>query len=369
MEQVKKVLLMHIPMSICNFRCHYCYLAQRSSQYEGIQPVIKYTPEQIAAALSPRRLGGPAFMNFCAEGETLLTKNLDTYIKPLLEQGHYIEIVTNLSVTPVLRRFLAFDRELLKHLEFKCSFHFLELKKRNLLDIFAENVKSVWAAGASANIEITPSDELIPYIDEVKEVSMKNFGALPHLTIARNDRVKTISYLTDLPMEEYDRVWSQFDSDFWKYKRSIFGEKRTEFCYAGLWSAYVNFATGEAKQCYMGERIGNVFEDPEAPFPGRAVGRCGLPHCYNGHALMTLGLIPGQTEMGYGDIRDRERSDGTHWLREDLKAFFNTKLCNSNEQLSAAGRVGTLARTASYRAVRRTKNSVKRAAKSIAKKD
>ena len=33
-----------------------------------------------------------------------------------------------------------------------------------MLEQFALNVQKIWDAGASANIEITPSDELIPYI-------------------------------------------------------------------------------------------------------------------------------------------------------------------------------------------------------------
>lgn len=49
---------------------------------------------------------------------------------------------------------------------------------------------------------------------------------------------------------------------------------------------------------------------------------------------MTLGTIPGATEVRYGDIRDRERADGTHWLQPELKAFFNTKLEESNETIS-----------------------------------
>lgn len=50
--------------------------------------------------------------------------------------------------------------------------------------------------------------------------------------------------------------------------------------------------------------------------------------------LLTLGTIPGATEVRYGDIRDRERADGTHWLQPELKAFFNTKLEESNETIS-----------------------------------
>ena len=54
------------------------------------------------------------------------------------------------------------------------------------------------------------------------------------------------------------------------------------------------------------------------------------PHCYNGHALLTLGTIADLTPVCYGDIRDRKCADGTHWLQPDLKAAFNTKLQVSN---------------------------------------
>lgn len=30
---MKKIILIGIPMSICNFRCHYCYLSQRDEKY------------------------------------------------------------------------------------------------------------------------------------------------------------------------------------------------------------------------------------------------------------------------------------------------------------------------------------------------
>lgn len=64
MDKNKKILLFRIPMSICNFRCHYCYLAQRPVHYQGIQPEMKYTPGQVANALSINRLGGYATLTF-----------------------------------------------------------------------------------------------------------------------------------------------------------------------------------------------------------------------------------------------------------------------------------------------------------------
>ena len=159
-------------MSICNFRCHYCYLAQREEHYQGVQPQMRFTPEEVARAMRQERTGGPCFMNFCADGETLLTKDIDLYIKALVQEGHYAEIVTNLSVNKMLEKILTWDKELLSRVEFKCSFHYLELKKKGLLQRFADNVKKIWENGASANIEVTPTDELIPYIDELKTFSM-----------------------------------------------------------------------------------------------------------------------------------------------------------------------------------------------------
>ena len=61
---MKKVLLFRIPMSICNFRCHYCYIAQRPIHFQGIQPEFKYSPEEVAKALSVKRLGGGKFHEF-----------------------------------------------------------------------------------------------------------------------------------------------------------------------------------------------------------------------------------------------------------------------------------------------------------------
>lgn len=334
MEQIKKAIFFNIPMSICNFRCSYCYLAQRSEHYQGKQIDWKVSPFEFKKAFSQRRIGGLAYFNFCADGETLLVKDIDQYVKVLLEEGHFVEFITNASVTSVVDKFLSLDKDLLSHLEFKCSFHYLELKKKNLLETFAKNVRKMWDAGASASVEITPTDDQIPYLDEIKEFSLKEFGALPHLTIARNDGTKRIEYLTNLSMDEYDKIWSSFDSGFWKYKKSIFGRKQTGFCYAGQWSAYINIETGNMNQCYCGKVIGNAYENIDKPLPECPIGKCSLPHCYNGHAFLTLGLIPENSSANYGDIRDRVKEDGSHWLQQEFKDFINTKLIDSNTELT-----------------------------------
>ncbi len=297
---------------------------------------MKYSPEQVARALSPERLGGLALFNLCADGETLLLKDLDVYARRLVEQGHYVEIVTNCTITPMLDKILAWDKDLLAHVEFKCSFHWLELKKRKLLRVFARNVNKIWDAGASACVEITPSDELIPYIDEIKDFSLKKFGALPHITIARDDRTRGIEILSKLPKEEFLKTWRQFDSTFFNYKASIFGLRQEEFCYAGMWSAIIDLSNGQAKACYCGRKFGDVFANPDSEFPTFPVGKCSIAHCYNGHFWMTFGDITDQTQFTYADMRNRVRSDGREWLNPKLKEFFSSKLSDNNRLLSDA---------------------------------
>ncbi len=330
---MKKIILCAVPTSICNFRCRYCYLAQRDEYYQGEQANICRSPEYIAKAFSKERLGGACYFNFCADGETLLTKDLDKYIYEIAKEGHYIEIVTNMTVTPVLNKIFQWEPDILEHITFKCSFHYLQLVERGLLATFADNIKRAWAAGCSANIEITPDDELIPHIEDVKRFSMENFGALPHLSIARDDRVGH-DFLTKLSKEEYIKTWSQFDSDFWKFKMTIFNQKRNEYCYAGAWSLYVNFATGNAVQCYCGGYLQNIYDNISKPIDFYAIGQCPDTHCYNGHALLTLGCIPKFTDVCYGNIRDRIRADGTHWIQPKMLNFLNSKCEESNTEFT-----------------------------------
>ena len=333
MEGCKRLILVPITTSICNLRCSYCYLTHRGEQYQGEQAHFEYDPDYVARALSVKRLGGTCYFNFCADGETLLTKCIEEYMRAIVEQGHYAEIVSNMTVTPVIDKICGWSPELRARTEFKASFHWLELKQRNLLETFTANVLKCWEQGISVSIEITPSDELVPHIDEVFEYSFAHFGAKPQLTIARDDRVKKIDYLTALTEEEYVKAWSQFDSRFWEFKRSIFGKKRTEYCYAGVTQLLVNIETGNARACYKANFEQNIFKNPAKPIKWIPIGRCLQPHCYNGHIMLTLGgSIPDFTDVKSGrDIRDRIRTDGSHWLFPEILAFFDSSACENNE--------------------------------------
>lgn len=335
-DKLKRIVLLQVPCTVCNFRCSYCYLPIRNNFERGRQiDSYAYSPEHVGKAFSKKRLGGCCYFNICAAGETLLAKDITKYIHQILLQGHYCEIVSNMTPRKVLEEICGWDKELLSHIEFKCSFHYLELKRLNLLESFAANVNMCWEAGASINVELVPHDELIPFIEEIKAFSLAHFGALPQLTIARNDGTERIEKLTSLSEDEYKKIWGQFNSNFWDFKMKIFGEKRHEFCYAGERMIDVDLLTGSASQCYCSKFHQNVFEDLDRPIAFLPYGKhCRFPHCFNGHFLLTLGCVSDFTDITYAELRDRTTADGRHWLQKPYFDFVSQKLQAENPDRS-----------------------------------
>ena len=332
MDRIKRFIDCYIPTETCNLRCHYCYITQKRKFNSKIAE-IGYSPEYVRQALSKRRLGGVCLFNLCAGGETLLSDDVLPIVKELLEEGHYVMIVTNGTLTKRFDEVIAWPYEILKRLFFKFSFHYLEMKRLEWIDRFCSNVKKIKNAGISFTVEVTPSDELIPYIDELKHVCLDNFGALCHVTIARDDRTDGIDILSKYSFDEYKKIWGVFDSELFRFKSSIFYVHRNEFCYAGDWSLYLNLITGRLTQCYCGRCLGNIYEDIERPLLLAAVGKkCTQPHCYNGHAFLTLGDIPELTTPTYAEVRNRICSDGTEWLKPEMEHFMSTKLYESNNE-------------------------------------
>lgn len=342
MDKIKRFIDFYIPVESCTFRCHYCYITHHRL-FDNKLPHLKYSPEQVRAGLSKKRMGGTCLINMCGGGETLLPPESIDYIRVLLEEGHYVMVVTNASLTKRMQQLADFPKDLLSRLFFKFSYHYIQLRERNLLDRFFNNVKLVSDAGASYTIEATPSDELIPYIDDMKAQCMKHCGAINHVTVARNEAAKgNLPILTSFSNEEYRSIWSVFNSEFFDYKYSIFGVKRKEFCYAGDWSFVLNVGTGMMSQCYCSYFKQNILDDPTKPIKFLAVGNnCNQYHCYNGHAFLVLGDIPELDAPTYAEIRNRVCADGSEWLKPEMKAFMSTKLYESNEEYSTLKKILT----------------------------
>ncbi len=332
-NKIKKFIECHIPVTSCNLRCHYCYITQKGL-WKNKKVEFKYPIERIRKALSCKRLGGVCLLNLCGGGETLIPHETVEIAKAFLEEGHYVSIVTNGTISKHIDEILQFPSELLSRLFFKFSFQYLELKRTNQMQKFFENIKNCKNKGCAFTVEITPNDELIPYIDEIKEVSLKELGALPHITIARVDTDPKKPILTTKSKSEYKAIWETFDSDMFKFKLPLYDIKIKDFCYAGDWSFCVNLGTGIMSQCYKSKIHKNIFEDIEKPIEFCAIGNnCREPHCYNAHSFLLLGNIPNKyQECTYAKIRNRICLDGSEWLTPNVKEFFSSKFQESNHE-------------------------------------
>lgn len=342
MEKIKRFLDCYINITTCNLQCHYCYIAQLGMFKNKINK-IGHTPDEIRSALSVNRLGGICLINLCAGGETLLSDEVLPIVIELLKEGHYVMIVTNGTLSHRFDEIVNFDPELRKRLFVKFSYHYLELKRLDILDKFFGNVLKMRESNVSFTVEITPSDELIPHISEVMETSIKYLGALCHVTIARDDRTDGIEILSNLEFDDYISTWGIFNSELFSFKSEIFHKKRKEFCYAGDWSAYIILNTGEIRQCYCGYIIGNLYDNIDKEIPFSAIGNnCKLPHCYNGHSFLGLGVIPEiANEVKYSSLRNRETDNYGAWLGKDMAEFMSQKLKDNNKEYTSLMKLET----------------------------
>ncbi len=322
-----------LPYKRCNLNCSYCYVEGKNNK--DVELVhLKYSVEQMAKALSKERIGGKAIINLCSDGETLLHKNVLDFTKELLKQGHCVSIVSNGTMSDRIDKFLELDEEYLSRLFFKFSFHYLELKNKNLLDVFANNIKKVDNSPASFTIEMGASDEYIPYIDEICKFSLEHFKALPHLTILRdNDNNEVI--MTSLSNDEYEKTWSVFDSGLFDIRLKYWNVKsNTGYCYAGYFTNTLDLQEGILRQCHLKNPPfeKNIFDNYNEEFPIVPIGtKCPAVHCTLCHAFLAFGDKPALKTPTYESVRNRICTDGSEWLKPTIKNIFKLKFYETNE--------------------------------------
>jgi hypothetical protein len=325
-DRIKRYLDCHIPVTRCNLRCSYCYVTQEL-KYSNSIPCFEYQSDYVAKALSRKRLGGVCLVNLCGAGETTLVPELPEIIRALLQEGHYVSVVTNGTIRKFFDEIFKFPTELLSRLFIKFSFHYLELVRLRLLDLFFNVIDEVRKAGASFSLELTPFDDLVPHIPAMQQVCLDRVGAMCHVTVARNERLDDWPILTNYSKDDYYAIWSQFDSKMFEYKMSVFGLKQTDFCYAGENALAVDLYTGIVRQCYRLKIID--YKNIEEPINFEPVGvNCPDPHCVTCHAVMTLGCMPSSSSeknLTYAETRNRVCVDGSEWLTPKMKAFMSTK--------------------------------------------
>lgn len=324
---------MGIPYHACNLNCHYCYVGQRQDKGgrgSTSETELRYPISHMVKALSVARLGGRSIINLCAAGETLLPPYILELIQGLLQEGHYITVVTNTTLTHRFKEISLMDKELLERLFFKCSFHFLELKRKKLLETYFQNINAIREMGASFSVELCASDELEPYIDEIKEICMREVGAYPHVVIPRTDDKKEL--MSKHSLAQFKDIWKVFDSALFDFKAKYWGEKRTEFCRAGEYEFLINGGNGNYSKCYKQGVSQNIFQDLTKPILLEPVGhQCKMSHCFNAHVFLGFGCIDEIRDATYCDMRDRVNANtGEHWLNSTMREVFSHRFSEYN---------------------------------------
>lgn len=333
---IKKFIDILVPIRACNMQCSYCYVSQYDRKYnleKDYNVQFNYSPEQVKKALTQERLGGVCHFNVCGNGETLIPEQLVDYVRVILENGHSVMIVTNGILTERIKKYMEFPEELRHRLGFKMSFHYLELKSKKMLKKYFDNVKMIRDAGSTFSVELTSNDEYEPYIDEIKKVCMDELGAYPHVSVPRDEPEDKIPLLSKHSLEKYNEIWKGFESPMFDNKIKYWGEKRKEYCHAGEYTALLNLGTGILKPCYRVRGMNqNIFENPQKPIIWCPVGKCQIAHCFNAHAFLAFGDIPGLDFCTYEQIRDRVDQNGNHWVTKEMREHFACKLANSHHK-------------------------------------
>lgn len=320
-----------IPITICNFKCHYCYVIQRDNRTND-PGMVSHTPEEIGYALRKDRLGGAFYISLCGAGETMLVKNLPKIVKCLLEEGHFVNVTTNGTISKVFDDFFKIiPRNLLSHLNFSFSYHYLELKRLGIHDRFWTNIQNVRNHGCSFVLQINLCDEYLPYWDEIKQESINHVGAPPQVAATRKeiDLKSNVELYTSLTKDEYTKKGKEYDSPLFDFTMKNFMVKRKDFCYAGKWSFVLNLQTGIMRPCYCSLTHMNIYQNLDTPISLNPVGRhCQSPFCMNSSHFIALGAIPEYSDApSYADLRDR---NNTSWYTPEFKNFVSQKLYDNN---------------------------------------
>lgn len=332
MVKLKRYLDVYIPIETCNFHCPYCYVHQHREDSKLIWKP-KHSLDDIKRAFSINYWGGTCLINLCAGGETLLCPEVIEIIRVLLENGHYVTVVSNGVLSKSFEKIAALPKELLSQLFIKFSFHWSELKRLKLFDVFWSNVKLMQELGVSFTLELAAYDDFIKDEFEIQKMCLENAGGLPHVNPLRDETTNGFTLMTKYSFEEYEKKWESYKSELFDVRVDIMKNKYKGFCYGGSWAFNLNIDTGDIRQCYNEYVIGNIYDFSIKRCPSIPVGNfCRSEYCFACHVFLTLGVIPElRIPYTYASVRERK---GTNWLTTDFGKILSQKLYDNNKKIS-----------------------------------
>ena len=361
-ERYSRFIEAFIPGDACNLHCQYCYVAQGNKRKNEICKFL-HSPQVIGKALSKERVGGTAYINICGAGETLMPKEVPEIIMELLKQGHFVNVYTNGTLSTKFDEMLSLvPINLRAYLSISFSFHYLELQRKNLLQTFFNNFTKMKKAGCTVVVNMVLDDSYLPHIEEIKRLSIANFGALPQISYPKKlQKNKNWESLTKAPMHTSE-IAETFDSGYWRFTEQYFNYDRKKFCYAGAWSFTINLATGWICRCYNHRPHQNIFEDLISPIQYKAVGNMCFSSSCGGGLFLPQGVVPDLKAPSYFDLKNRSEA---HWYNENFKNFLSQQLHENNRQYTKVEKIKTNlisvlfeSRNVAFTALRKFKNQL-----------
>lgn len=333
-DKIKRFFECLIPVTACNLKCGYCYVIQRNNRKMEM-PKLKYSPKVIGEGLTIERLGGICYFSICGAGETLIPFETIEIVSEILNNGHYVNITTNGTLTKRFEEIVKLPKENLSRLHFAFSFHYNELVRLNMMNTFFENIRKIKEAGCSFLVQINLCDEYLDKWDEIKTICIKEIGAAPQVAATRkenseNGKIEKIEFLTKLKKEDYIKEGKKFKSPLFDFTIKNFNVSRREFCYAGDWTATLNLETGILSKCYDSYKQ-DIFKDITKPIKFSAIGACNSLFCMNSSHFMSLGVIPVIKCPSYAELRNRKEAD---WYSNKMEMFLEQKLYDNNKEYS-----------------------------------
>ena len=86
--EIKRLLVINVPIKNCNLKCEYCYISALKENEKGVAKFL-YTPEHVGKCLSKERLGGTCIINLTGGGETLIPKEMPLYLPIIIARTFF----------------------------------------------------------------------------------------------------------------------------------------------------------------------------------------------------------------------------------------------------------------------------------------
>lgn len=357
-RQIMKTLTLYIPGDACNMRCEYCYITECFKDGRNTTPaVFVASVDEMIYAFRPERIGGLAHIIVIGKGETLIPPETVPLCKGLLKQGHIVEVVTNGVLSNRIDELLDCDEDCLSRLIIKCSLHWNELKRLNLVDTYFNNIKKALSKGASSYPFLVVGTSYINCLDEIREACLENLGGLPHCTpcVIADSSEQMLDgnrYATDPPCtkEFVASIKEKFGSSLFEQSvRFLDVDVKKVFCYAGKWSFGVDLCNGEILKCHNICTGISFFEnlDEKMPEIEPVCNSCGLASCALQYDMFSMGLIPEVPDVPTYSEMMCNNSFFTDTVREmmDFKLYDRHPFMNKMEEREFLfGKITTLSK-------------------------